>query len=97
MKSGLSKNGMVADGPLRLRRALAIEIRREVEAKYATDWAKAGFYRRLRLRAKIESEIQKRAHKATPRYALYFRGRQTANTTRPWSLMSKGRESPPRG
>lgn len=76
MKRGPSKSGFVADGEARLWRAVEVETRRFLMAKYAAEWKKSGFYRRLWLRAKMEKEIWNQTRKSMPRGALCFRGAQ---------------------
>ncbi len=74
MKRRPSKSCFVADGEARLWCAVENEMRLEAVAKYADEWKKSGFCRRLWLRAKMEKEIWNQRRKSTPRDALYFRG-----------------------
>jgi hypothetical protein len=73
MKRRRAKSGFVADGEARLWCAIENEMRREVIAKYAAGWKRAGFCRRLWLRAKMEKESWNQTRKSMPRDALYFR------------------------
>lgn len=52
-----SVHGFVEDGYERAVQGFEIEIRAEVEAKYASQWEHCGFFQRRRLRREMEQEI----------------------------------------
>jgi hypothetical protein len=74
---------IVADGVWRLRSAKEAEVRQTVEAKYAQEWKKCGFYARLWLRARIEREVWRELKKAVPRHALYLQSVRLPGPFRP--------------
>lgn len=73
------KARIVADGPERLHgcpdfRTRLKELRESVEARYATEWAEAGFFGRLVLRWRIASEYRRERRKLVPsEYSLFGR------------------------
>jgi hypothetical protein len=64
-------NGIVADGYWRARKALAPQIREEVQAEYATKVQEASPSDRRRLERELEREIERRIREKAPPDALY--------------------------
>jgi hypothetical protein len=62
---------IVADGMVRLRRAVAPEISREVEARYAERMAKASVWRRVTLLRQMRREIDQRVAERASIDSLY--------------------------
>ncbi len=65
------KTRIVADGESKLRRSKALqerlrELREAVHARHAAEWAGAGFFRRLVLRARILAEYRSERRKIEP-------------------------------
>jgi hypothetical protein len=63
--------GFVEDGPPRLYdspefQARLQALKAQVRARYATEWAKAGLWRRLILRWRIAAEFRKEREKLEP-------------------------------
>jgi hypothetical protein len=52
-----SVHGFVEDGYARAIQGFEIEVRADVEAKYASQWEQCGFFQRWRLRGEMEQEI----------------------------------------
>ncbi len=65
------KAEIVADGRERAMDGSVDRIRAEVEAKYAEELRTAGFWKRRRIRQKIEREIEKRLERIAPKTGLY--------------------------
>jgi hypothetical protein len=59
------------DGCERAQAAIEPQIRAQVNAEYATAFAAAGFWGRLRLRREIEHEVARRLDEVSPPDALY--------------------------
>ena len=60
------KTTIVEDGWRRAYRGSTRRVRDEVEAKYAEELRKAGFWKRILLWQKIEREIRERMKKIAP-------------------------------
>lgn len=61
----------VADGQKRAHDGSIDQVRAEVQAKYAEELNKAGRWKRMQIRRKMEKEIRKRMTKTAPPDGLY--------------------------
>ena len=69
-KTGGSQ-GIVADGQARARRAAERRIRQEVTAKYGELLSRAGLFRRIAIRIRIERDVRKLLRQVAPNDAFY--------------------------
>jgi hypothetical protein len=67
----MSHHSFVSFGRAQLIAAYEARVRASVEANHASEFADAGFLRRLLLRHRIEREIQQELDRIAPRKALY--------------------------
>ena len=65
------KTRIVADGQKRAYDGNVEQVRAEVEAKYAEELRRAGVWKRMQLRRKMEKEIRERMKKIAPSDGLY--------------------------
>ncbi len=62
---------IVEDGQKRAYDGSVDQVQAEVEAKYAEELKKAGVWKRILVRRRIEQEIRERMRKIAPRDGLY--------------------------
>ncbi len=62
---------IVEDGQKRAYDGSVDQVQAEVEAKYAEELKKAGVWKRILVRRRIEHEIRERMRKIAPRDGLY--------------------------
>lgn len=68
---GAGRRGIVADGQARARAAAEPRIRKEVNGKYAEELGRAGLFRRMAIRIRIEREVRRRLREVAPDGAHY--------------------------
>ncbi len=67
----MSTNKIVADGRERAYDGSIQQVRAEIEAQYAEELRKAGFWKRILLQRRIEREIRDRMKEIAPPDGLY--------------------------
>ena len=67
------KNRIVNDGQKRAFGGSINQVRAEVEAKYAEEMRRAGVWKRMWIRRKVEKEIRERMRRIAPPGGLYLR------------------------
>jgi len=68
---------IVSDGEFRLLEARKNEARGVVASRYAAEWARAGFFRRLILRWRIHREISREVEKNRPSPGCLYNSQST--------------------
>ncbi len=66
------KDQIVADGRRRAYDASIDRVRAEVAKEFAPELAKAGFWRRILLRFRMEHEVERRMRRTAPPWGLYL-------------------------